>query len=63
MPDIKRYKSVAIPIPIWKTLLKMAQANHRSATQQISFLVEEAKATPTDKDIRKWYAQLAGNEK
>jgi hypothetical protein len=39
MPDIKKYKSVAVPIPTWKKLGDMAKKNHRSPAQQIAFLV------------------------
>jgi|TARA_R110000796_G_scaffold116944_1_gene229592 hypothetical protein len=42
MPDIKKYKSVAVPIPTWEKLWKIAEKNHRSPAQQISFLVEAA---------------------
>jgi hypothetical protein len=58
MPDISRYKSIAVPIPIWEILIEMSKVNHRSPAQQVSFLVEEAKGTPTDKQVRKWYAAL-----
>ena len=42
MPDIKKYKSVAVPIPTWKKLGDMAKKNHRSPAQQIAFLVDTA---------------------
>ena len=42
MPDTKKYKSVAVPIPTWEKLWEMANKNHRSPAQQISFLVESA---------------------
>ena len=54
MPDTTRYKSIAVPIPTWKILMDMAQQNHRSPAQQVAFLVDEAKDTPSDKQVRKW---------
>lgn len=51
MPDIKRYKSVAVPIPTWKKLWEMAGKNHRSPAQQIAFLVEVSEGAPTDAEI------------
>jgi len=55
MPDIRRYKSVAVPIPAWKKLLKLAERNQRSPAQQISFLVEVAQQAPTDAELRLTY--------
>jgi|TARA_Y100000310_G_C20701823_1_gene830661 hypothetical protein len=52
MPDIKKYKSVAVPIPTWEKLLEMAKENYRSPAQQITFLVEVALQTPTDAELR-----------
>jgi len=63
MPDTTRYKSIAVPIPTWKILMDMAQQNHRSPAQQVAFLVDEAKDTPSDKQVRKWYAKLTGKKK
>jgi hypothetical protein len=57
MPDIKRYKSVAVPIPAWETLLIIARENQRSPAQQISFLVEVAKKAPTDAELRLTYGR------
>ena len=51
MPDIKKYKSVAVPIPTWKKLWKMADKNHRSPAQQIAFLVEASEGTPRDAQV------------
>ncbi len=51
MPDIKKYKSVAVPIPTWKKLWKMADKNHRSPAQQIAFLVEASEGTPSDAQV------------
>tara|TARA_R110002020_G_scaffold4749_7_gene20667 strand:- start:2056 stop:2238 length:183 start_codon:yes stop_codon:yes gene_type:complete len=51
MPDIRKYKSVAVQIPTWKKLLKIAKKNHRSPAQQISFLVELSETAPTDVEI------------
>ena len=48
MPDIKRYKSVAVPIPTWEKLRKISEITHRSPAQQISFLVELANELPSD---------------
>jgi hypothetical protein len=57
MPDITKYKSVAVPIPIWKKLWSMAEKNHRSPAQQISFLVTVAEGCPSDKEIRALYSK------
>ena len=46
MPDIKKYKSVAVPIPTWEKLWEMAEKNHRSPAQQISFLVDVSEKAP-----------------
>ena len=43
MPDIKKYKSVAVPIPTWEKLWAMAEKNHRS---------------PKDSDVRHLYSNL-----
>jgi hypothetical protein len=51
MPDTKKYKSVAVPIPTWEKLWKMAGKNHRSPAQQIAFLVEISADAPTDAEI------------
>tara|TARA_R100000995_G_scaffold77987_1_gene48364 strand:+ start:273 stop:467 length:195 start_codon:yes stop_codon:yes gene_type:complete len=63
MPDISRYKSIALPIPVWNHLVKMAEANQRSPAQQVSFMIEEAKETPSDMQIRKLYAGLLKKSK
>ena len=57
MPDIKRYKSVAVPIPAWKKLLVLADRNQRSPAQQIAFLVEVAQNAPTDAELRLTYGE------
>ena len=57
MPDIKRYKSVAVPIPSWEKLLVLAQENQRSPAQQISFLVELAQNAKTDVELRLAYGK------
>tara|TARA_R100001143_G_scaffold27253_2_gene27107 strand:+ start:322 stop:507 length:186 start_codon:yes stop_codon:yes gene_type:complete len=57
MPDIKRYKSVAVPIPAWKKLLILAAQNQRSPAQQIAFLVEVAQNAPTDAELRLTYGE------
>jgi hypothetical protein len=51
MPDIKKYKSVAVPIPTWEKLWNMAGKNHRSPAQQISFLVEASEDAPSDAEV------------
>ena len=55
MPDIKKYKSVAVPIPTWKRLWKMADKNHRSPAQQIAFLVEASEKFPSDVEVLQLY--------
>lgn len=60
MPDIKRYKSVAVPIPTWEKLWDLAERNHRSPAQQIAFLVDLAEQSPNDTDIVSMYASLRG---
>jgi|TARA_R110000772_G_scaffold45118_2_gene103491 hypothetical protein len=51
MPDIKKYKSVAVPIPTWEKLWKMADKNHRSPAQQIAFLVQATEKNPSDAEV------------
>ena len=58
MPDITKYKSVAVPIATYNDLMNIAKPNFRSAGSQISFLVDEAKKNPSDKQIRQFYASL-----
>jgi hypothetical protein len=58
MPDIKKYKSVAVPIPTWKKLWKIAEENNRSPAQQISFLIDVVEDAPGDKDILSMYYQI-----
>ena len=58
MPDITKYKSVAISLQSYNELMAMAKPNFRSAGQQIAFLVDEAKKAPSDKQVRKFYASL-----
>jgi hypothetical protein len=58
MPDTKKYKSVAVPIPVWEKLWAMSEKNHRSPAQQISFLVEVAAGSPSDKEILSLYANI-----
>ena len=55
MPDIRKYKSVAVPIPTWEKLWEMADKNHRSPAQQIAFLVEVTSQAPTDAEITQLY--------
>lgn len=61
MPDIKKYKSVAVPIPTWKKLGSMARENHRSPAQQIAFLVNAAEKSPKDVDVLSMYARVKAN--
>jgi hypothetical protein len=62
MPDIKKYKSVAVPIPTWKKLGNMAEKNHRSPAQQIAFLVDVAEKSPADADVLTMYAKVRNDE-
>ena len=58
MPDIKKYKSVAVPIPTWEKLWDMAGKNHRSPAQQLAFLVEVSEDSPTDSEVKYLYSNL-----
>jgi|TARA_R110002051_G_scaffold312686_1_gene388064 hypothetical protein len=58
MTDIKKYRSVAVPVPTWEMLWEIAQRNHRSPAQQIAWLVDLAHRTPTDGDIVKMFTAL-----
>jgi hypothetical protein len=58
MPDIKKYKSVAVPIPTWEKLWKISEKNHRSPAQQISFLVDVVEDAPSDKDMVSMYHHI-----
>ena len=51
MPDILKYKSVAVPIATWKILKKLEKSTQRSPAKQIAFLVEIAKKIPTEKSL------------
>tara|TARA_Y100001951_G_C11267077_1_gene256292 strand:- start:603 stop:791 length:189 start_codon:yes stop_codon:yes gene_type:complete len=62
MPDIKKYKSVAVPIPTWEKLGDMAKENHRSPAQQIAFLVDAAEKSPADADVLSMYAKVKDDE-
>jgi len=62
MPDIKKYKSVAVPIPTWEKLGDMAKENHRSPAQQIAFLVDTAEKSPKDADVLAMYARVRNDE-
>ena len=57
MPDIKKYKSVAVPIPTWEKLWDMAGKNHRSPAQ-IAFLVDVSEDSPTDSEVKYLYSNL-----
>ena len=58
MPDIKKYKSVAVPLPTWEKLWEMAEKNHRSPAQQISFLVDVSEKAPSDADVLSKFAAV-----
>ena len=58
MPDIKKYKSVAVPIPTWEKLWDMAGKNHRSPAQQLAFLVDVSEDSPTDSEVKYLYSNL-----
>jgi hypothetical protein len=62
MPDIQRYKSVAVPIPTWEQLRILAKKNHRSPAQQIAFLVDVSENCPSDADIVQLYASVRGDK-
>ena len=51
MPDITKYKSVAVSLDTWKKLKKLEKKTHRSPSKQISFLVEVASAVPSEKEL------------
>lgn len=51
MPDILKYKSVAVPISTWRILKKLEKSTQRSPGKQIAFLVEIAKQIPTEKTL------------
>tara|TARA_R110002020_G_C15854249_1_gene736453 strand:- start:398 stop:592 length:195 start_codon:yes stop_codon:yes gene_type:complete len=51
MPDIRKYKSVAVPVPTWEKLWDLAEKNQRSPAQQISFLVDLVEDMPSDKEM------------
>ena len=53
MPDITKYKSVAVSIDTWKKLKRLEKKTHRSPAKQISFLVEIASTVPSEKDLIK----------
>tara|TARA_R110001632_G_scaffold101253_1_gene208773 strand:- start:78 stop:263 length:186 start_codon:yes stop_codon:yes gene_type:complete len=51
MPDIRKYKSVAVPVPTWEKLWELAEKNQRSPAQQIAFLVDLVEKMPSDKEM------------
>ena len=51
MPDITKYKSVAVSVSTWKKLKKLEKKTLRSPSKQISFLVEVARAVPSEKEL------------
>mgnify|MGYP003660450736 CR=1 FL=1 len=51
MPDINKYKSVAVPIETWERLKVLSKTTHRSPAQQIAFLVELSDDLPTDVEL------------
>jgi hypothetical protein len=42
MTDTKRYKSVAVDLPTYQKLCKLAEDDHRNVRQQISKLTADA---------------------
>jgi hypothetical protein len=58
MTERRKFRSVAVPMAIWKSLHKIAKVNNRSPAQQIAYLVDVAKNVPRDKDILERYASL-----
>jgi len=58
MKDRRKFRSVAVPMAIWKSLHKIAKVNNRSPAQQIAYLVDVAKDIPSDKEILERYASL-----
>ena len=58
MTDRRTFRSVAVPMAIWKSLQKIAKSNNRSPAQQIAYLVDIAKDVPTDKQILQRYAAM-----
>lgn len=54
----KEFRSVAVPMRIWKRLWDMADANSRSPARQIEFLVQCAEGAPTDKEVQERYSAL-----
>ena len=58
MPDISRYKSIAVPIPSWEILQDIAKSNHRSPAQQVKFLIDVAKDIPHDQELLEYFQVL-----
>ena len=48
MPDKREYKSVAVKIGTWESLWKIAQENHRTPSQQISWFVDKMSEATLD---------------
>ncbi len=63
MPDINRYKSVAVPIKTWENLQELSKTTHRSPAQQIAFLVDFAKQFPAGPDLLKSFSKMNNQEK
>ena len=53
--DVRKFKSVAVPVETWQRLKDLAKKPHRSPAQQIAFLVDVGSDLPTDADIFKEY--------
>ena len=51
MTERRKFRSVAVPMDVWKQLGAIARGNKRSPAQQIAFLVEAAKSIPSDNKI------------
>ena len=58
MTERRKFRSVAVPMDVWKQLWAIARVNKRSPAQQIAFLVEAAKSIPSDNKILERYAAL-----
>ena len=62
MPDINKYKSVAVPIKTWESLKELSKTTHRSPAQQIAFLVDFAKKFPAGPDLLRSFININKQE-
>mgnify|MGYP001223666147 CR=1 FL=1 len=51
MPNVQKYKSVAVPVNVWEKLWEISNKNHRSPSKQISFFVDEEMAKQSKKPV------------